>query len=451
MKSLHLVLILVCATCLFPAVNPDTISNNGWARQVFTGTGPSTGGDIHWAMDTAGYAYMFGGCTYGNGAGGTHNADMYRWDLKNGTHAKIATCGSSNLGWAGGCQAGQCWDSRRNVVWYNCGFGGPCSGNCGLYKYQCPSGPITRVSSTAAGGHYYCYDPVNDKIYAPSGDWGIQVYNCQTGVWSSEIGYPFTQHMTNVAVPCCVDTKRGLYVTTLGGPYTITNPATEIVFDVCFYNGATGTWSKKTPPTHPGFYEAELAYDQVNDKYVYFGTGADGCHSEVWAYDYDSNTWSQMSPGTRAYNDANPAASTWPPGNGKHAWQYSPRVNAFAYWGGGVWIDQACSEYDEGPQPVWYYRYAKTGTKVQSRVSVPEKAPLTVSPNPFRRLIELHYAGNTAGVLNIFSLTGQTVYKKQIPGNGVIAWDPGRLGSGVYMLKITAGNREYAKKLILNR
>jgi hypothetical protein len=48
MKHLTVILILACMGLLWPAVNPDTISNNGWARQLFTGTGPSTGGDVHW-------------------------------------------------------------------------------------------------------------------------------------------------------------------------------------------------------------------------------------------------------------------------------------------------------------------------------------------------------------------------------------------------------------------
>jgi hypothetical protein len=450
--------LLAAGLCsVWSAVDPDTISDNGWARQIFSGTGPGRGGDIHWAMDTAGYAYMFGGCTYGNGAGGTHNADMYRWDLNNGTFIKFASCGSSNGGWAGGCQAAQCWDSRRNVVWYNCGFGGPCSGTCGLWKYQCPDGPITRVSGSAPGGHYYCYDPVNDKIYAPSSAYGISVYDCVTGTVTSS-SYPFSQVMTPVAVPCCVDTRRGLYVTTLGGPYTLTNPATQAVFGVWFYNGATGQWTSKTPATHPEFYKAELAYDQANDKVVYFGTGADGCQSEVWAYDYDSNTWTQMDPGSRAYNDASPAASKWPPGNGKHAWEYSPKLNTFAFWGGGVWINSACSEYDNGTQPVWYYRYGSGGTPAQKPVRTETvREPLTVSPNPFTGATHITFDAamlGAAGVgsIEIYDAAGRLVTRlaaeNTAAGRTFFRFKPDHAQSGVYFLRAECQGRRYTRNLV---
>ena len=95
-------LVLAMPVLLFAAVNYDTLSANGWMQFRPTDQFPNRGGDVLAAIDTSGNFYMFGGCTYGNGAGGTHNNDIYRVDLNTGVGVRLANCSNNVWGWKGG-------------------------------------------------------------------------------------------------------------------------------------------------------------------------------------------------------------------------------------------------------------------------------------------------------------------------------------------------------------
>jgi hypothetical protein len=300
---------LICCSLLWADADFAGMEDNSWIRLPKTG-GPTFGADVHCAIDTAGYMYMFGGCTYGNGAGNSHNNDVYRFNIKTGYVDRLSNCSSNTLNYRGGCQAGQTYDSNRNCVWLTSGFAPTCgSGRGGLLKYQCPDGPLTQVNSTG-GGHLYTYDPVNDLIYCPV-KWDLKIYDCQADSWET-VSYPFWGGFENFEIPSTCDKKRGLFVITMCAPYSGGDPS-QMLTDVWFYNGATGQWSSKTPAVHPDVFKQAMAYDARNDRYVYFGKGPDNANSEVWVYDYDSNTWVKMDRTGKAYNDVNQEASTWAP------------------------------------------------------------------------------------------------------------------------------------------
>ena len=215
-----------CFAAAFSVVNYTTLGDNTWVQQALSGGVVSKGGDIHWACDTTGNAYIFGGCTDGGQAGSSHNSDVYRFNLSTGAVEMLSNCANNRLGWKSGCQNGITFDVTRNCMWID-EIGGlsVCTGvyGGGFYKYQCPNGPLTKMAG-GGGCTYMAYDNVNDLGFAPDAH-NLRIYNCKTNTWKTPVNYPFTQPVNTWTVPCCFDSKRGLFVITLTGPYTITNPA----------------------------------------------------------------------------------------------------------------------------------------------------------------------------------------------------------------------------------
>jgi hypothetical protein len=263
-------LIIVTASLTSAQINYDTLAENSWMQVQSSGEFPNSGGDVLAAIDTAGNFYMFGGCTYGNGAGGTHNSDIDRVDLNTGEGVRLSNCSNNVWGWRGSCQCGHAYDINRNCIWVSGGTNPACgNGQNGLWKFQCPNGPYVRMADDA-GGKFLKYDPVNDLLYKTD-QYKLNIFDCQTNQWLASANYPFSMgwEISRALVSCTFDTKRGLMVITMCRPIPNGTPRN----DVYCYNGATGEWHTKSPPEKPSFNEGSLAYDPVNDLYVYFGGG----------------------------------------------------------------------------------------------------------------------------------------------------------------------------------
>lgn len=70
--------------------------------------------------------------------------------------------------------------------------------------------------------------------------------------------------------------------------------------DTWAYDYASNTWSNMNPAgPPPGRYYHSICYDSVNHKVILFGGGGGGSFGDTWAYDYASNTWSNMNPAVR--------------------------------------------------------------------------------------------------------------------------------------------------------
>jgi hypothetical protein len=438
-----LVLTLVLSTTVPAVVDYANLGDDTWVQQATGGEACSRGGDVHCAIDTSGNLYLFGGCTYGNGAGGSHNADVYRVDLRTGIGDRITIASKPS---SISCQRAQTYDPKRHVCYFDAGGG--------LIKYQCPDGPFTRVRDLPFSGdyRYLMYDPGNDLLIF-AGDPGIWLYDI-TADSLRGTAYPFGGgKITRWDIPCCFDTKRGLFAITLAAPYTVNTPATQVIWDVHFYNPATRQWHTKTPPSTPQIYKGELAYDSYNDKYLYFGGG---CPSELWSYDYDSNTWTQVAQAGRTFNDANPTAGTWPPARHKHIWEYCSKYNVCVNWMGGQWAPDSCTDYDAGAQPLWIYRLSDSGTGVDGNVRVIFDRPeIAVTPNPFSGNVTISWAN--VGAINesplqlaIYDLYGRMV-QKTVTTTHPFTWNSAGLPSGIYLLKYGDGRRTLGRRLILQK
>jgi hypothetical protein len=206
----------------------DTLRSNAWLQVQTTNQCPTNGCDVHCAIDTTGYMYIFGGCLYGNNAGGTHSNEVLRFKVAGdslGRVDKLYGCNASNNPWHGSCQAGQTYDSKRNCVWISNVFGGIGACQSGssatgqLYKFQCPNGPITKASDAVLTSNYLSYDPINDMVIGINqngggGSTAAVLYSCANNT-TTMVNYPFTNQGRPYEVTRCFDTKRGLLVITL--------------------------------------------------------------------------------------------------------------------------------------------------------------------------------------------------------------------------------------------
>lgn len=447
---------------LFADVDFNAMGDDTWLRVPTLGQYPSSGVDIHANCDTAGNMYMIGGCTYGNVAGGTHNSDVYRFDLKTGNTFQVYNDAANPVQIS--CQVAQAYDKTRDCIWFS--WGDLWTATCGLYRFQCPDGPITKSSDSAMGmgwrGVCYMYhDAANDLLIAPN-MYGIALRDLASGD-TVQVAYPapVDAGIPNVnELPSCFDTRRGLFAMTqwggcwcAGGTEPVDPP---ILHDIWFYNTTSKEWHVRTPAVTPGSnFSGEMTYDSKNDKYVYFGSGRLGYgQPELWIYDYDSNQWTQVEKNGRTFLRSDLAASTWPAQRYKMAWTFCEKYNVLVSWGGynyiaaeaGVVFDTNDIDFFSGAhQPLWYYRIARDSSSAEEAMPAAGKAPLLATPNPFSHTLSIRVPA--VSDIAIFDLTGRKVAAFNSV-QSVLAWDAGNLTAGVYILKAKTGNIHFTRKLL---
>lgn len=457
-----LVPVLAWAQIDFEAMAPNT-----WAHVLTTGSYPTVSVETHLAFDTSGYAYMLGSCSYGGTAGGTHNNDVYRFDLKSGESVKLYGCGTNP--WPGGCQGGQVYDPTRNCVWFGPGNNAVCrtSGVLwfpnlayygGLYRMQCPSGPMEKVRDEALGGAFYLYDSTNDYVISVHDDywWGcrLDIYDATNDTfYVVHTPQGFNNQTSPWLVPCCFDTKRGLVVIARWGGDTAT-----ILQDIWFYNTTLKTWSKKTPSNVPPPYNVPLVYEPLLDKYVLVGTDAKGAagagdpHPQVWVYDYDANEWTERPRGAQHYDTLAPETSTWPPLRTYcGSFGFVSKYGVIANWGGlPTTLPPASIWQEKTRHPVWAFKLGETDPAVvENKRSAPVREAFTLSacPNPFAGSVGLAVTGKCDG-LRIYDPSGRLA-ADLTPIAGSIRWNASGMPAGVYLVRAQSGARTLVKRIVL--
>ena len=99
------------------------------------------------------------------------------------------------------------------------------------------------------------------------------------------------------------------------------NTVKEWFDDTWAYDYNTNTWTEmaKGPPDHLG---ARIAYDAESDRTILFGGYSGSFYNDTWAYDLNSDTWKEMKP------------STSPPGRNFQAMAYDARSDRMIMFGG---------------------------------------------------------------------------------------------------------------------
>ncbi len=70
--------------------------------------------------------------------------------------------------------------------------------------------------------------------------------------------------------------------------------------DTWAYDFNSNTWTDMNPTAGPAArFDAAIAYDIESDRVILFGGNLPGRSDETWAYDFNSNTWTDMNPTAR--------------------------------------------------------------------------------------------------------------------------------------------------------
>jgi N-acetylneuraminic acid mutarotase len=91
------------------------------------------------------------------------------------------------------------------------------------------------------------------------------------------------------------------------------------------YDPAADTWDKMNPEAKPSLrWASQVAYDAESDRIILFGggTGAFNSFDDTWVYDYNADAWTEMQP------------EVSPPARAYHGMDYDPENDRVLLWGG---------------------------------------------------------------------------------------------------------------------
>ena len=129
--------------------------------------------------------------------------------------------------------------------------------------------------------------------------------------------------------------------------------------DTWAYDPATDTWQQMNPATAPlRRWSPQMVYDAESDRIVLFAggdMGVDNAFNDTWAYDYNTDTWTEMGP------------KVSPPDRASHGMVYDPENDRVLLWGG-------TTEAGVEDLRVWAYDYnTNTWTAQEAPADAPEQ------------------------------------------------------------------------------
>jgi hypothetical protein len=427
------------------AVDFSSMPLNTWQKINTSGTRPGYGVETHLAFDTSGNMYMLGACAYYQDAGGTHNNDIFRFNISTGVTALPWTCG--NNPWPGGCQGGQVFDPSRNCIWFGPGYNAVCRNGVeffpgqnyygGLYKMQCPDGRPEMVRTSGISGTQYLFDAENDLVIgvAHNNYYGakLHIYDIQNDAVYT-VASPWNPPSYHFRIPCCFDTKRGRVVITRWGNNG------SYISDLWYYNTTTKQWSKQTPNgSVPPHTNVPLMYEPVADKYVLIGsTGT----PYAWVYDPVTNRWTQVSTGS------GPPLRVYPGSFG-----YSVKDGVIANWGG---LPTGGGGDAGSVQPIWTFKLSEKPTTAIDQQNwekemLSGRPFISAAPNPFHSRVIIKVSGLKDAAVRIFNMSGKLVADLGTSSSSKMVWNGMNMVPAVYVVTAKTNEQVYSKKLLLAR
>lgn len=180
-------------------------------------------------------------------------------------------------------------------------FGGADTGNIyydDTWSYDYRNNTWTNMSPTIHPNMRFesamAYDSQSDKTIL-FGGWSVtDVYDDET--WSYDYGTNTWVNITGLFRPSgrnshgmIYDSRSDQIILYGGRTSSFHNDETWA------YNYDSDTWTNRSPSSKPSHFTiGPLAYDLRSDKMIIFGGTTD--LNETWAYDYDANMWANMNP-----------------------------------------------------------------------------------------------------------------------------------------------------------
>ncbi|MFX0093854.1 MAG: Kelch repeat-containing protein [Candidatus Hodarchaeota archaeon] len=207
------------------------------------------------------------------------------------------------------------------------------------------SSAVTRPS--ARGGHVMVYDSANQKTILFGGfssPWGIHhldetwAYDYGSNSWTNL--NPTTKPTLRTDAAMVYDSANQRII--LFGGYEVNKD----LQDTWIYDYSSNQWTEVFPVTTPPVRKSHsMIYDAVNQKVILFGGygAADRLLNDTWAYDYTSNSWTELLPPsspiaryghTMIYDAVNQkvilfGGNTWNAGYQHDTWAYDYTTNTW--------------------------------------------------------------------------------------------------------------------------
>jgi len=174
-------------------------------------------------------------------------------------------------------------------------------------------------------------------FYGPMATWA---YDLERGTWENR--NPAVEPPARWGSMMVYD-PRADRVLLYGG--TDLNDGTTVLSDLWAYDYGSNTWTERHPPVSPpGHHFPALVYVPTTDRVILFGgfrQGFEALFNDTWAYDYRRNRWTDLHP-------RNPPAP-----RAYHLMGFEPATNRLVMFGGI--LDPANWPYEPTINETWTY------------------------------------------------------------------------------------------------
>ena len=162
--------------------------------------------------------------------------------------------------------------------------------------------PATEPS--ARSSHAMAYDSKSDRVIQFGGVQNVGgtfvevndtwAYDFNTNTWTNRS--PAVAPSPRLGHRLAYDAESDRAV--LLGGHRGRDPSAAFFDDTWSYDFNANLWEDRTPPSHPeGGNHGGLVYHEVSDQVILFGGNeATGTKGYTWAYDIDTNTWTDLRP-----------------------------------------------------------------------------------------------------------------------------------------------------------
>ena len=152
--------------------------------------------------------------------------------------------------------------------------------------------------------HAIAYDAESDRVILFGGDsgprrfQGTSAYDLGTNTWTAM--NPATRPVHRVSHGMAYDAQSDRVILFGGFGSGI---GSGILSDTWAYDFNTNSWTDMNPISRPaGRFAHKMVYDARSDRIILFGgDGGPIMYDETWAYDFDRNAWTQLSPSTKPF------------------------------------------------------------------------------------------------------------------------------------------------------
>jgi hypothetical protein len=280
-------------------------AHNTWTELTLTESPSARSGHVMVYCDMTHEIIMYGGVT----------TDTWSFDCESQTWSEVET--DENPGRR--FMHSMAYDPLYNAVILFGGFGPDGSETDETWMFNCTSLEWSELFPSeyplARYGHCMVFDNSIDRIILTCGNTAYQGHQHDT--WTFDIGSVTWTEIDTDGNPGRLKWSLMTYDSVnqkcilFGGQI-----GDYAVNETWVYDAQISTWSNPEPEISPtGRISSELAFDPRFGVCIFFGgqSPVDGQYSDTWAYEYSSNTWTELTdlnPTTRTYTLTTPTQTT---------------------------------------------------------------------------------------------------------------------------------------------